>query len=188
MYLAFTYKHLQTLRDLMAIAEKHNCKLYISVHDEDEVDSTDDATDAFELLKQYRHLDKNTVDEILEVASFENVNILHDYICFELIEYLEDGNTKHHSLQYHSFEVHIRMTESLDELNVSEKTKEDLEGILTEWDDCYICEGGEFTDIYGFDEIDTSFVNVYREGMALKNFGDLVCDYLHEPRIEGRTY
>ena len=37
--------------------------------------------------------------------------------------------------------------------------------------------------ISGFKGVDTSQINVYREGMALKFFGDLVCDYLGEERI-----
>ena len=188
MRLTLTPTHLETLKDLMDIAKKHNCRIHISVHDEDQVDTTDDATDAFDLLEQNKHLEKNVINEILEAASFEKVNILHDFVCFELIEYLEDGNTKHHCLHYHSFEVHLKMIESLDELDISNKAREDLEDIVSEWDNSYIYDSGTFTKLYGFDGVDTSFVNVYREGIALKNFGDLVCDYLHEPRIVGRTY
>ena len=38
--------------------------------------------------------------------------------------------------------------------------------------------------IHGFEGVDTSEINVYREGMTLKFFGDLVCDYLGEERIK----
>ena len=43
-------------------------------------------------------------------------------------------------------------------------------------------DDGDYTKVIGFKGVKTK-VNVYREGMAVKNFGDLVCDYLHEPRI-----
>lgn len=46
------------------------------------------------------------------------------------------------------------------------------------------CRLGE-TEVTGFPNQERP--NVYREGMALKFFGDLVCDYLGEERI-ARTY
>jgi len=49
-------------------------------------------------------------------------------------------------------------------------------------------QGIDFSDsptiINGFgNETKVVDYRVYREGMALKFFGDLVCDYLEEPRI-----
>ena len=71
-----------------------------------------------------------------------------------------------------------------------EKTEEWIRNTLT---DEYIDKDEQYwsyettdTVVRGFDGVST-YINVYREGMALKFFGDLVCDYLGEPRII-RTY
>lgn len=116
----FYISHIETLCDLKAIAEKHNCKISFGVksYSENTIDE--------ELLKQEGFTDDeiNYIKDSLDVVDACTTN---DSIYFELIE---KDSKKVNSPIY-----------------VKSST-------------------------------------TYRSGMALKYFGDYVCDYLGEPRIE----
>ena len=136
--------------------------------------------------------DFKTVVEILEKPYIYNISILdiksfNDSFWFELYDKEKD---KSHTMSYCECDCGFKI-----ETDFDYEENELLENFIDEHRSEY-CDCGENlfrfenapTIIYGFG-YDGRHIDgrCYREGMALKFFGDLVCDYLNEPRIE-RVY
>ena len=104
-------------------------------------------------------------------------------------ELFDTTNKTHHTLSYYQGTESIEYTlDYLEEL--SYEADSFLENNLVDWqsmddDNLLISRSLDKTKVTGFPGQETPCV--YREGMALKCFGDLVCDYLKEPRID-RAY
>ena len=125
---------------------------------------------------------ENIADKLLEAFDINNPILTHDNVCFELVEHLDDGHWKYNQMVYNVYFIQFELRE-----NIYPDIDEELQEWLDEnceigYRDYYFYDEGAYTKVYGFNGVETK-VNVYREGMAVKNFGDLVCDYLHEPRI-----
>lgn len=188
MSIDFFSSHIETLCDLKAIAEKHNCKISFGVRSYRE-DAIDEGL-LKGLLKQEGFTDDeiNYIKDSLDVVDAYTTN---DSIYFELIE---KDSKKVNSLIYVKSSAMIiidkgfcrdgYLGEMVDEL----WDKLDEHDAAYDYDNFTICINDDPTIIRGFgnDEKITNHV-VYRSGMALKYFGDYVCDYLGEPRIE-RVY
>lgn len=178
----FTSTHINTICELNEIAKKHNCKLYISTMSKNNV-IDEPLLDIFEFLKDN---DSGFTDEIGEEIrnhfSICDAFFSHDYVCFELLE-----GDKSHSLTYHEYEMGFSFDESLHNIYFNPLSDEAQEWIDNASLEDYFHENFDDTTINGFDGVDTKNIYAYREGIALKIFGDLVCEYLNEPKIE-RVY
>lgn len=173
----FGSNHMQTLCDLKTLAEKHNCFIHFGVYQENTVDVT---------LEDFEGSTQEIIEELQNKGSFSNG--CHDVtdMWFELFD---ATNKTYHTLSYYqgieSIEYALDILEDL-----SYEADSFLENNLVDWqsmtdDTLLISRNLDETRVTGFPEQERPYV--YREGMALKYFGDLVCDYLKEPRI-ARVY
>lgn len=175
--------HIDTICELKEIAARHGCK--IAIHIEDYHTLEEALEEVLDFMVEREYIDKNLLDELLEDYYFSDAVYQHDVVCFELLEPIyENGELDHyyyHQMIYNDYHMWMDYSKCTD----VHPSKEILEWTEENFDDD---EGGRYyietaiTDVHGFKGVQTK-VNVYREGMALKNFGDLVCDYLGEPRI-----
>jgi len=182
MNVVFGTAHLQTLKDLQELAEKHNCEIHFGF---DGNSSTDFDC---ELLSKNNIEDK--VIKILESQTglgISDVCCSNDKIWFELL----DKNTgKYSTLSYCENYMYFTFTDEY----LDEEERDVVEDFIYEELNEYYGSKyyGKFsycpTVIYGFGNKEKiEDFRVYRSGMALKFFGDLVCKYLKEPNIE-RVY
>ena len=170
--------HLKTLGELVDLAEKHNCRINFGVRH-----YTDDDTD----FSNYNFFFPKDIAEdmekcgTIESGSYVEAMILwfelydRDKDHYNVMEYIERAMRVHYT-PYASEEMQSKTEEWISE-NKSEY----------EWDvgeHTFLYQGTE-TRIRGFEGIEHP--DVYREGMTVKFFGDLVCDYLGEERIS-RVY
>ncbi len=176
----FSSTHLQTLCDLKALAEKHGCFIRFGVNQENSVDVDFDKFDK---------ATEKIIHELLNKGMFSQSVYNVTSMYFELFD---NNNKTYHTLTYNegsqctSYEL-----DWADEL--SDEAISFLEYNLVEWQTIDDIDDTKLTiycrldgtKIAGFPN--QKHPSVYREGMALKFFGDLVCDYLGEERIV-RTY
>ena len=169
--------HIKTLTKLQAIAEKHNCSISFGTNDH-----TDLEADFEDFKDYYDGLTEKICSEIVDNLQANSVRLFISNYWFELY----DGNKKkYNNLTYTIIEGYAEFDEDYNSDDISEETQEFIENNMKEYD--YIGPTLEFNsskqNIRGFDGVDKSQINVYREGMLLKFFGDLVCDYLGEEKI-----
>lgn len=180
----FYDSHLQTLKDLQEMAEKHNCKIHFCFQSNADNDIDLDLLKDCGLTKKELKLIEDDQD-----VHITNIQSKCDKIWFELY----DSNTKtYHTLSYleNSCNFCIRsLTIDWEQQQILEGIKERFEWGESDWgDNAYLSFSQSPTIIRGF-----GYKNirkdgrVYRSGMALSFFAELVCKYLKEPKIE-RTY
>ena len=183
MNIYFGSAHMQTLCDLEKIATKHNCVIHFGVdqHNSDDIDVESDFSCSPEVAQ-----------ELDEKGHFDCHEMKYEAttIWFELLD--NNSNTLHQLQYIDGYERAEYILNTFEEL--SDRTEEFLDdvsgdsGNYNPYDDSHIYtlyrSFGE-TKVTGFPGQERP--SVYREGMALKFFGDLVCDYLSEKRIE-RVY
>ena len=180
MNIEFTGAHMETLCELKALAEKHGCRITFGV------DSWAHNDPVFGDFKNYTD---GIYSELSSNGDFSNGSYDITKLWFQLYD-PNNEKQKYHCLSY-SEGSQIVEYEKYGWEELSEKAQDFLEENEAEWSEGSIDEKitlyAEFggTTIKGFDGL--GHPNVYREGMALKFFGDLVCDYLKEERIV-RTY
>lgn len=181
MNIAFTNAHMETLSELKALAEKHNCRITFGV------DSWTGVDPEFEKFSNYT---SEIYDELYDKGSFSNGVMDITKFWFQFYD-PNNKDRQYHYLEYSEGEQTITY-EQLSFEELSEEAENFIEENRADWyDDSPIDDEvvlftriGE-TTIRGFDGLEHP--SVYREGIALKFFGDLVCDYLGEERIV-RTY
>lgn len=187
MNIFFSTAHLQTLKELQEMAEKHNCTIKFGFNNSSgkEID--------FNILADCK-VKKKIIDK-LEQPFLHNFSIKNEFyevssIWFELY----DKNKKtYNSLAY------VEMYQFFD-IEKDYDFDWEKEQLLDE----FISESGEESELFdnnyhfrfraaptiingfGYKNVHRDS-RVYREGMALKFFSDLVCKYLKEPYIE-RVY
>jgi len=183
MNIDFTSTHLETLCDLKAIAEKHNCRISFGVDSFHEYSFDED------ILKQIGFTDED-IKFIENNTEIDTQDSTHNRVWFELVE---KDTGKVNSLIYSEGSTLLIINKD-DYIYRDEDISEELMNKLEEHDQCWdydsysISESYNPTIIYGFgNKGRVEDYRVYRSGMALKFFGDLVCDYLGEPRID-RVY
>ena len=175
----FNCNHMETLVDLHNIAKKHNSRINFGTRS----DSNCDIDEVRDYLKDDINIAEMLINEngvdILDVHSTSSA------LWFELIELSEN---KYSSLVYTVNNMSFKAIIDEPDYDVNEN--------LVQWldDNVYECMGNFYsffsapTTIRGFGFKDKiSDGRVYRADMALKYFGDLVCDYFNEPRIN-RVY
>ena len=181
MNIEFKNAHMETLCELKVLAEKHGCRITFGV------DSWSGVDPEFEQFDGYT---SEVHEELNDKGTFSNGVIDMTKFWFQL---QDPNNTErqYHYLEYSEGEQAITYEPYAFE-EFSEKAEEFISASRADWDDNGVIDervvlfarlGG--TTIKGFDGLEHP--SVYREGMALKFFGDLVCDYLGEERI-ARTY
>lgn len=181
MNIEFTSAHMQTLIELKTIAEKHGCRIIFGV------DSWAGVDPEFEKFDGYT---SEIHEELNDKGNFSNGVIDMTKFWFQFC----DPNNKerqYHYLEYTEGEQTITY-EPFPFEEFSEEVEEFISENRADWDDSGAIDdkvvlftrlGG--TTICGFKGLEHP--SVYRAGMALKFFGDLVCDYLGEERIR-RVY
>lgn len=170
----FTTSHLQTLQELVAIAESHNCYINFGT-------SADSCAEILDELLLEKGFDNVLLDELNYNVETANEHFSIYDIWFELF----DRNTgKSNILSYTQLQTSFSFNELGDDVSytLQDKLKE-----MDTYGDRFISVRSDETKIHGFNQGDKICHLVYRPGMALKFFGDYVCDYLGVPRIE-RVY
>lgn len=182
----FYSAHLDTLCELKELAEKHNCTISFGVRNESErgITSIEGFKDYF-----YEEIPEQVLSDLKLMGYFDESESFWDNttLWFELYD---RSTNKHNVMTYSDGYLHLKFQEFMSS-DLSDETEDWLADYEPDWaqdlyDDYHIiyrryCP----VTVRGFNGAKEP--NVYREGMALKFFGDLVCDYLGEKRIE-RTY
>ena len=168
--------HVKTLYELKDIVDKYNCYIRFGLNNNSEFDYIN-----WDLIKEQTNASDEIIEELQEKLSIDSSN----YECFTYWFELYDARNKtYHLLSYIKENTYFNYTK-YDFDFYQEEPEKWIENNF-EYDTFYSCSSVK-QEIKGFKQIDTSFVNVYREGMLLKFFGDLVCDYLGVERIK-RVY
>lgn len=183
MNIEFTSAHMQTLIELKTIAEKHGCRITFGVNQ-----SYDFV--GYEKFIDYR---EDILSELNDLGCFDSDAEQGGSATFWFQLYDPNSKTfKYNILQYEegwqTTEYEFNWGE--DDNSISEEAANFLRDNIVDWRDYddekkLLYTSYANTEVIGFDG--QTRPNVYREGMALKFFGDLVCDYLGEERIQ-RVY
>lgn len=178
----FSSTHVETLCDLQALAKKHNHRISFSC--------------------DYSHSDELNTELLLKNNIPEHmIEILEDEDCVENIEtisqssrlwfaLMDNKSDTTHTMEYRQETMYFvfRILDP-EEYSMESFTDYCYQTFEEGFDDTFYDGFTHYpTIIQGFGNKEKIIDNrVYREGMALKFFGDLVCDYLGEPRIK-RVY
>ena len=189
MNVTFSSTHLETLSDLQRLAEKHNCKIsfgcYSDTNKEIDYATLRDNEASKEVI--------NKLDNAWEYGvSISNAQSTNEQIWFQL--YDPNGEKHYNVMSYHENHTYFEVEFDYD-FEEQENNKDLIEWLKehkTDWnydkDKYIICLDSAPTTINGFGyEEEHKDYRVYREGMTLHYFTELVCKYLKEPMIE-RTY
>ena len=187
MNIEFYDSHLETLCELKNIAKKHGYTISFGVA------SSNDEMVEKELFQENGFTDEEieAIDTILETT---NHMYSDEKIWFQL-----SNKNEVNQLIYHVNSNYVTIKKDFDTFTSEELTdigvdedeliqKLDNHDEFLDYDEYTLNFSSDATYIYGFGNKEPVKNHlVYRNGMALKYFGDYVCDYLGEPRIE-RTY
>lgn len=196
MTITFGDTHIDTLIKLKELAAKHGMMIRFGTESSFEID--EDVT----LLDEVLNFKKHELD-YLDDNSFEIIkgDVQHKFnkIWFELYEPRQNENKpKHHTMSYTQEEVFCLLEDDWKEyierdidmlkLEENEEGAKIVEGVLEKFEDNaeedYLTASTSPTIIFGFGkEEKREDYRVYRSGMALHYFMELVCDYLGEPHI-----
>lgn len=165
--------HLKTLTKLHEMAEKHNCLISFGINNQSDTDLDD------ELLIEKAGLSKKLYNKLTELT-LKNVHSQNQQYYYTLFD---KNNRTYHSLSLYQASISFFYNE--DDTD-SDKLLSWLEDYSNEsWlSERFFYYSTDYQTISGFDNVDKTNISVYREGMLLKFFGDLVCDYLGEERIQ----
>ena len=171
MGIEFYDAHMKTLNKLYEMAKKHECIINFGMNDIHE--------EAFDwiLFAEQNHIENDDVmqDLVDNLDTYRDTTYGASY-WFELY----DSNTgKRNIINYCDYVSYCNYEEPY-------KCSDEAVEILEEFSDYshYLECRCATTNFYGWEGVDTSEAQVYRSGMLLKFFGDLVCDYLGEERIK----
>jgi len=168
--------HIKTLTKLQAIAEKYNSSISITVEpiSDNDVD--------FDIIVEQGDMTETVKNDIQENLWIKECRTNGYKYTFELIDRRNVKATKYNTLTYFSIDTSFKY----DEYGIDDLLIESQEWLSDndDYGDGYIYYSTTDQKIDGWEGVDTSFVNVYREGMLLKFFGDLVCEYFGEEKIQ----
>lgn len=185
----FYEAHIKTICDLQALAEKHNCKLAFGTRSDSFNDEIDES-----FLEEYLNCPEDIAEEICEKCSFEDIRGDYTNSFFELYDKTKE---KYNTLTYFTISVAFKIicydTIYTDD-ELSEKARDWLinNSMNGEWGyessscDFYMNIDTTSEEVSGFEYI-IKEGHIYRPGIMLAVFTQLVCDYLGEERIV-RTY
>lgn len=180
----FSSTHLETLVDLQKLAEKHNCKISFGCYSNTNKEIDNDVLEENEASEEI--IDK--LDSgYRQGISVNNIQSTNEQVWFQL--YDPNGEKHYNVMTYYENRTYFEVEFDYD---FEEDNNKDLVEWLQEhnadWNDdkdkYIICLDSAPTIITGFDyEEEHKDCRIYREGMALHYFTELVCDYLKEPMI-----
>lgn len=179
MNVMFTETHLDTLCELKALAKKHNCSIRFGVYN----------SSGFIGYEKFVGYSKNIIKELQTRGVFID-GTQHGTLTDLWFELFDPNNAKHHrhSLMYSNGlqVVEYKLDDDIGDDNPLPKEAEEFleDNHYKEFADCeqkILYVSFSETAIEGFEK--QKHPSVPREKMALKFFGDLVCDYLGEERI-----
>ena len=188
----FYSAHLDTLCELKALAEKHNCKISFGTRNDFSTEELS-SSDLFAVGVPSKIIDR-LINPYEYHFSIENVKISYDELWFQLYD-PNNENRKYHVMAYKEIGVYFELEKDWDfdcDTKGNEKFIEWCEENQVDWnddDDKFIFNLTDSPTIingFGYKKEKKDY-RVYREGMALHYFTELVCKYLKEPMIE-RTY
>ena len=166
--------HIKTLMKLNEIALKHNCVISMGTNDNFDEDLTID-----EFKEYFDDLTDEIIEDINDKLEVERSRGLFSHYWFELYD---KNKGTYNVLTYSDIEMLIQFEDdAYSSYTINYDTEEFLNNNCDYGYCLYVSRNDQKID--GFKGVDTSGINVYREGMLLKFFGDLVCDYLGEERI-----
>lgn len=168
--------HIKTLTKLYEMAKKHDCVIAMSI------EPISDSDVDFDIIVDKGDMNEEIKEDIQENLELKDCNTSGYKYTFELIDKRDSQHYKYNTLTYFDISTSFKYAEFLYR-TLNEETQEWLDD-NDNYDDNYIFYHSEDQRMQGWEGIDTSFVNVYREGMLLKFFGDLVCEYLGEEKIQ----
>lgn len=178
----FYNSHIETLCDLQALAKKHNCKLAFGTRNNSFVDEIDES-----FLKEYLNCPEDIAKEICEKGYFEEVRGEYTNSFFELYDKTKE---KYNTLTYFTLSVAFKI-EISDDLSTKaedwllDNSQNDEYG-YTDDNEYFMLVDTTKEEVHGFEGIKKEG-HIYRPGIMLAVFTQLVCDYLKEERIV-RTY
>lgn len=186
MNISFCQSHMETLADLIKLAEKHNCRINFGFDTSSEREIDED-------IVKLQGLNDMLAEELHDKMTISDCASSFDKVWFELY----DKNTKAHNTMAYIESSTYFTVEKLGEYDFrceEDEPSEELIAWLEQHDELWgedvytIYEHHNPTIIYGFGNKERiEDFRCYRSGMALAFFSDLVCDYLKEPRIH-RVY
>ena len=188
----FYNAHLDTLCELKALAEKHGCKLSFGTRDNYSTEELD-TNDLFAVGVPNKIIDKLT-HSYEHNLTVENIKVSCDELWFQLYD-PNNENRKYHIMTYQQISVYFEVEPDYNfdsYIKENEKFIDWCEENQVDWnddDDKFIFNLTDSPTIingFGYKKEKKDY-RVYREGMALHYFTELVCKYLKEPMIE-RTY
>ena len=168
--------HMKTLFKLYEMAEKHNCYILMGV---DDIYDNEDCD--MDYIAKRGDMSDKVRKEIENNLYIEEARTIGYSYWFELVDKRDKEHIKYNNLEYKDYSTWFRYDEN-DVDSLSKEAQEWLEE-NDEYQDGSIYQNCAHQEMNGWEGVDTSEINVYREGMLLKFFGDLVCDYLGEERI-----
>lgn len=182
MDVSFYSPHMETLSDLMELAKKHDCKISFGFS------SSNDREMDEELLAMIG-LSEEMLSEMKDKMTISFSESVFDKLWFELSD---NRDHTYHTLAYieRSTTIEVECASGFSFYSVSEQLFDCLRenDVSCNGDTYFISKRYNPTVIcgFGYDKMVEDF-RVYRSGMALHYFANLVCDYLHEPKID-RVY
>lgn len=176
MQIEFGSAHMRTLKKLMDMAEKNGCKIVFSFKSSASSDLD------YDLVEE---IDGKEFSEELSGLSPEEIQTSSSSVCFELIR--NEGGGSILSLKYEEKSTFFKLTkEDLDDLEKEGIKTDELNGSC-DWNQSYFDYESSPTIVWEQLGKPIKDYRVYRAGMALKYFSDVVCAYFNEPLIE-ETY
>lgn len=189
----FYSSHMETLRDLQNLAEKHGCKIHFGFYSHNNEELDPDSLYKYKVPKFV--VNKLFLEDIMDTElSITNIRSTFEEIWFEL--YDPNNEERHyHTMSYREYNDYFEVEPDYNFDKWDDKNQKFIDWCdenQVDWndeDDKWIFNlTTSPTVINGFqykkEHIDD---RVYREGMALHYFTELVCKYLKEPMIK-RTY
>lgn len=178
----FYESHIKTLCDLQALAEKHNCRLGFGTIS----DSFDDRIDE-SFLEEYLDCPKDIAKEICEKCYFKEISGDYSNSFFQLYDKTKEKCNK---LTYFTLSVAFKIAADNDLSTEAEdwlldNSKNDEYG-YADYNEYFMVVDTTKEQVFGFDGIKKEGW-IYRPGIMLAVFTQLVCDYLGEERIK-RVY
>ena len=176
MYIDFYDQHCQTLCELIQMAKKHQCNIKFGFRSDSRAEIDEDI------------LFNNGFTETLRREFFDNVEVNSEHYSNECLwfELYDTRDKTYHTLEYIDSNTFFYFDKDYSDDDLSEELIELIDELEYEGMG-FINIRDNKTRIFGFAEaskndwVETN--EVYRSGMALKFFGDYVCDYLGEERI-----
>lgn len=179
----FNSAHLRTIAKIQELALKHECIFSFGVNDKVRSNTVD-----YDILKKDK-ISKEAIEAIKEQDNNGNVEGAWNEYTSLWFELYDLKSKRCNQLIYIQSATGFRLDGGDDLMVEDAYNNKALSKFIEEngydWPSSYFEYRDDPTQIINFDkEGRREDYRVYRSGMALKFFADLVCDYLEEPKIE----